>query len=82
MTEEQVREAVKEFFAEICSAREGIAVRLHEDVVAAAIAADNWITSAIPSFVSALPEPFKSDSTTNQKLRLFKVLMKVRFEIG
>ena len=44
-------------------------------------ATDNWIQANQASFVAALPEPFSSQSTLDQKVRLFTYVVAKRWEV-
>lgn len=43
-------------------------------------AADNWIGSSTSSFNNSLPEPGKSQLDMKMKLKIFRMLIKIRWE--
>lgn len=49
------------------------------DLLAAVAAGDAWVTANQASFISALPEPFKSTSTPAQKILLFHLIVTRRY---
>lgn len=57
----------------------GIAGIVKTDLRAAVNAADVWIDSNTAGFVAALPDPFRTNSSQNQKLLLFVAVLLMRF---
>ena len=54
---------------------------LKGDLRAAVDATDDWIEANQASFNTALPEPFKSNATAQQKTRLFMDVAAKKFEV-
>lgn len=52
------------------------------DMRAAVNATDAWIDGNAAAFNAALPEPFRSEASAQQKLALFLYVAKRRFEVG
>ena len=64
------RERVKRFFLRQGDVL-GTCAFTKPDLVAAIAAIDDWIEANSSSFNSALPQPFRSAATQDQKIRLF-----------
>ena len=52
-----------------------------DELRAAVDATDDWIETNQASFVAALPDPFRTESTVTQKVQLFTYVTAKRFGI-
>lgn len=55
---------------------------VRDAVLAAVGAADNWVDANQASYVTDLPEPFKSWSTSRQKAAVLAFVLHERFNVG
>ena len=71
MTEQQRVENMREWVKRVFVERGATATLNTEDIKAAVDATDTWIDNNQAPFNTALPEPFKSTATSDQKTLMF-----------
>lgn len=76
------REAFGEYMTELSTEREGFGNLTKPDILAAAIAIDDFLVANAAAINSNFPQPFRGEATTAQKSRLMRLVMKKRFEKG